>query len=125
MRRGRILLAGDAAHLNSPIGGQGMNRGFREALDLCWRLPRALAGEDEALLSAWDRERRRDAARVLAGTDRLTRMLRAGGPAGALTELVLPVASRLLPLHDRVVSTLAQLAESRRIRVRLRVGDAA
>jgi 2-polyprenyl-6-methoxyphenol hydroxylase-like FAD-dependent oxidoreductase len=123
MWRGRVLLAGDAAHLNSPIGGQGMNRGFREALDLSWRLPRVLAGEHETLLSEWERERRRDAARVLAGTDRLTRMLRAVGPAGVLTELVLPIASRLLPLHDRVVSTLAQLAESRRIRARLRAGN--
>jgi 2-polyprenyl-6-methoxyphenol hydroxylase-like FAD-dependent oxidoreductase len=116
MRKGRVFLVGDAAHLNSPIGGQGMNRGIREAFDLAWRLARALRGEDdEDCFREWELERTAEAARVLAGTDRLTRILRAGGPAGMLGRAAVAVASRIPPAHDAVVRTLAQLADSRRI----------
>lgn len=57
-RVGRVFLAGDAAHLNSPSGGMGMNGGLHDAFNLCDKLVRVCRGEDESLLDRYDRERR-------------------------------------------------------------------
>ena len=57
-RRGRVLLAGDAAHLNSPSGGMGMNGGLHDAFNLCGKLIRVCRGEDAALLDLYGRQRR-------------------------------------------------------------------
>lgn len=68
-RRGRVFLAGDAAHASSPAGGQGMNTGIHDALDLGWKL--ALAGSSSApdeLLDSYEQERRAIAHQVLALT---------------------------------------------------------
>jgi 3-(3-hydroxy-phenyl)propionate hydroxylase len=58
-RRGRILLAGDAAHVNNPIGGMGMNGGIHDAINLADKLSAVIKGEaDEDLLDRYDRQRR-------------------------------------------------------------------
>jgi 3-(3-hydroxy-phenyl)propionate hydroxylase len=58
-RRGRLLLAGDSAHVNNPIGGMGMNGGIHDAISLADRLARVLHGEaDESLLDLYARQRR-------------------------------------------------------------------
>jgi 3-(3-hydroxy-phenyl)propionate hydroxylase len=57
-RAGRVLLAGDAAHLNSPSGGMGMNGGLHDAFNLCDKLARVWHGEPEALLDRYSRQRR-------------------------------------------------------------------
>jgi 2-polyprenyl-6-methoxyphenol hydroxylase-like FAD-dependent oxidoreductase len=75
-RLGRVALVGDAAHLNSPAGGQGMNAGIADTHNLAWKLVRALSGGDaERLLESYDAERR-DAisANIEKFTDRLTQV---------------------------------------------------
>lgn len=58
-RKGRVLLAGDAAHISSPAGGQGMNSGMQDAQNLAWKLAFALKGGNiEQLLDSYDQERR-------------------------------------------------------------------
>jgi 3-(3-hydroxy-phenyl)propionate hydroxylase len=58
-RRGRVLLAGDSAHVNNPIGGMGMNGGIHDAVNLADKLGRVIRGEaDDALLDLYDRQRR-------------------------------------------------------------------
>ena len=57
-RAGRVLLAGDAAHLNSPSGGMGMNGGLHDAFNLCDKLVRVWHGADDALLDRYVRQRR-------------------------------------------------------------------
>jgi 3-(3-hydroxy-phenyl)propionate hydroxylase len=57
-RSGRVLLAGDAAHLNSPSGGMGMNGGLHDAFNLCAKLARVWHGESDALLDLYVRQRR-------------------------------------------------------------------
>ena len=58
-RRGRVLLAGDSAHVNNPIGGMGMNGGIHDAVNLACKLGRVIRGEaDDALLDLYDRQRR-------------------------------------------------------------------
>ncbi|MFB6512486.1 FAD-dependent oxidoreductase [Streptomyces virginiae] len=73
--RRRVLLIGDAAHVCSPIGGQGLNLGLRDAVSLASALPAATArgGPADARLAAWRRARRADALGVLARTDLATR----------------------------------------------------
>ncbi|MEV0614599.1 FAD-dependent monooxygenase [Nonomuraea sp. NPDC050404] len=64
-RVGRVFLAGDAAHVHSPAGGQGLNTGVQDAYNLGWKLARVLAGAPEELLETYEEERRPVAARVL------------------------------------------------------------
>ena len=59
MRRGRVLLAGDAAHQNSPLGGMGMNSGIQDGVSAARRLAAVVAGGDPTLLDEYDERRRR------------------------------------------------------------------
>ncbi|WP_319457656.1 MULTISPECIES: FAD-dependent monooxygenase [unclassified Mycobacterium] len=74
-RRGRVLLAGDAAHSHSPIGGQGMNTGMQDAYNLGWKLALVAAdGCDPALLDSYEAERRPVAVAVINATTTATRV---------------------------------------------------
>jgi 2-polyprenyl-6-methoxyphenol hydroxylase-like FAD-dependent oxidoreductase len=77
-RVGRVFLAGDAAHVHSPSGGQGMNTGIQDAANLSWKLAHVLAGADPALLDTYQSERLPVAAGVLGLSSRLL-----GVPPGA------------------------------------------
>ncbi|MFI5807462.1 FAD-dependent monooxygenase [Streptomyces sp. NPDC051561] len=61
---GNVVLAGDAAHLNTPAGGQGLNLGIGDAVSLAWRLLEALKKDDSSVLAGYDAERRPFAAEV-------------------------------------------------------------
>ena len=75
-RRGRILLAGDAAHIHSPFGGQGMNTGLGDAYNLGWKLALVTQGRaTERLLDTYEAERRPVAADVLKNTTTNTNLL--------------------------------------------------
>ncbi|GAA1559767.1 FAD-dependent oxidoreductase [Kribbella lupini] len=65
-RKGRVFLAGDAAHVHSPAGGQGMNTGIQDAYNLGWKLAAVAQGASSALLDSYEAERRPVAADVLA-----------------------------------------------------------
>lgn len=79
-RAGRILLAGDAAHVHSPTGGQGMNTGIQDAHNLGWKLTAVIDGASTDLLNTYESERRRVAAGVLEkSSDRLTQVLKDKG----------------------------------------------
>ena len=102
-RAGRLLLAGDAAHVHSPAGGQGMNTGIQDA----YALGRALA---EDRLDDYEAVRRPVARRVVAFTDRMTRVatLRRA-PARAVRNAVLPVVSRIPAFRRNLTTELAEL----------------
>lgn len=68
-REGRVFLAGDAAHIHSPAGGQGMNTGIQDAHNLGWKLAAVANGASPALLDSYEAERRPVAAGVLALSD--------------------------------------------------------
>ncbi|MEZ6188376.1 MAG: FAD-dependent monooxygenase [Planctomycetota bacterium] len=75
-RAGRVLLAGDAAHCHSPIGGQGMNTGLQDAYNLGWRLALVVRGAGRAaLLDAYAQEREPVARDLLRNTERATRVV--------------------------------------------------
>ena len=93
-RAGRVLLAGDAAHVHSPAGGQGMNAGILDAMTLATALTRALAGNESAL-DAYGAVRRPIAQQVVALADRLTRLATVRPALRALRNLVLRTLSRV------------------------------
>jgi 2-polyprenyl-6-methoxyphenol hydroxylase-like FAD-dependent oxidoreductase len=64
-RRGRVLLAGDAAHVHTPAGAQGLNTGMGDAYNMGWKLGQVLAGADDRLLDTYEQERQPIAAGVL------------------------------------------------------------
>jgi 3-(3-hydroxy-phenyl)propionate hydroxylase len=81
-RAGRVLLAGDSAHVNNPIGGMGMNGGIHDAVNLAGKLARVLHGEGESLLDLYSRQRRHAAvAYVQAQTIANKRLLEERDPS--------------------------------------------
>jgi 2-polyprenyl-6-methoxyphenol hydroxylase-like FAD-dependent oxidoreductase len=74
-RAGRIFLAGDAAHVHSPVGGQGMNTGIQDAYNLGWKLSAVLAGARASLLDTYEEERLPIAAWLLGATTKLHRQV--------------------------------------------------
>ncbi|MFF0476666.1 FAD-dependent oxidoreductase [Streptomyces sp. NPDC004284] len=95
-RVGRVFLAGDAAHVHSPAGGQGMNTGLQDAANLSWKLTAALRGEapdPEALLDSYQSERHPVGTMVLRSSGALVRLAMAHTP---LTRAARTLAARFL-----------------------------
>ena len=78
-RVGRVFVAGDAAHVHSPAGGQGMNTGIQDAYNLGWKLASVLRGAPEALLDTYEEERLPVAAAVLGLSTKLHRQIMGTG----------------------------------------------
>jgi 2-polyprenyl-6-methoxyphenol hydroxylase-like FAD-dependent oxidoreductase len=88
-RNRRVLLAGDAAHVHSPKGGQGLNIGIQDAVNLGWKLAQVVHGTSpESLLDTYHAERHPVGARVLRNTMALTAIDRSDDRIGALREMV-------------------------------------
>ena len=88
-RRGRVLLAGDAAHVHSPFGGQGLSLGLVDAANLGWKLAAVIRGEmPESLLDSYTAERRPVAEAVLANTLAQLAIMRPDPQAGAMRDIV-------------------------------------
>lgn len=88
-RSGRVLLAGDAAHVHPPFGGQGLNLGIGDAMNLGWKLGAVVTGRaSEALLDTYDAERRPIGAWVLDWTRAQTGLMRGDAKSAALRGVV-------------------------------------
>jgi 2-polyprenyl-6-methoxyphenol hydroxylase-like FAD-dependent oxidoreductase len=88
-REGRVLLAGDAAHIHSPIGGQGLQTGVQDAVNLGWKLAQVVKGiSPDSLLDSYHAERHPVAARVLQTTMALTAIARADPRIDALRDFI-------------------------------------
>jgi len=109
-RRGRAFLLGDAAHIHSPVGGQGMNTVIGDAVNLAWKLAAVLHGHaPERLLETYEPERIAFARRLVATTDRVFRFVTRRGP----------LANRLrVHAAPRVISALFRLPSVRRFMFR-------
>jgi 2-polyprenyl-6-methoxyphenol hydroxylase-like FAD-dependent oxidoreductase len=94
-RSGRLLLAGDAAHVHSPAGGQGMNLGIQDAAALADALVSVLAGGPDTLLDDYSATRRPIARQVVALTDRLTRLATLPRPLRPVRNVALGIVGRL------------------------------
>ena len=96
-RKGRVLLAGDAAHIHTPFGGQGLTLGLADAANLGWKLAAVVRGEmPESLLDTYAAERRPVAEAVLANTLAQVAIMRPDPQSGAMRDLV----ANLMGLDD-------------------------
>jgi 2-polyprenyl-6-methoxyphenol hydroxylase-like FAD-dependent oxidoreductase len=109
-RAGRILLAGDAAHVHSPAGGQGMNTGIQDAVALGRALTAVVRGAKESRLDEYDRVRRPVARRVVAFTDRMTRMATLRTPrARAMRNILVGLIGRIPAFRRFLAMELSEL----------------
>ncbi|WP_437676557.1 FAD-dependent monooxygenase [Sorangium sp. So ce131] len=114
LRRGRVFLAGDAAHIHSPAGGQGMNTGIQDACNLAWKLAAVAQGRMPAwLLDTYEMERLPVARRLVDSTDRMFGLLAGHGPFGRAVRLVAPTlmarAFGLAAVQRRILGFVSQL----------------
>jgi 2-polyprenyl-6-methoxyphenol hydroxylase-like FAD-dependent oxidoreductase len=91
-RAGRAFLLGDAAHIHSPAGGQGMNTGIGDAINLAWKLKAALDGAPDALLDSYETERIAFARRLVKTTDQAFTVATADGQFANLVRVWLAPA---------------------------------
>jgi 2-polyprenyl-6-methoxyphenol hydroxylase-like FAD-dependent oxidoreductase len=112
-RSGRIFLAGDAAHVHSPAGGQGMNTGMQDAFNLAWKLALVFHGSSnpELLLDSYSAERSAIAKLVLEASGRVTSMaLLRGGIKQAIRNHVASLLFGLAPVKHTMADVLTEVA---------------
>lgn len=112
---GRAFVAGDAAHIHSPAGGQGMNTGMQDAANLAWKLAAVLRGAGRALLDSYDGERRPVGDAVVRRTGKL--FAATAGQAGfkarmrdRIVSLILPFISKKQPFQTKAFRNASQRA---------------
>lgn len=110
LRSGRVLLCGDAAHVHSPAGGQGMNTGIQDAIASAEPLIRALTKGDAGELDGWSERRREIAHSVVSLTDRMTRAATLKSrPAELLRNAAISLIGHIPGVAHRVARQLAEL----------------
>jgi 3-(3-hydroxy-phenyl)propionate hydroxylase len=104
-RQGRVLLAGDAAHLSPPFVGQGLGLGLRDVHQLAWKLADVLAGRaDDELLDTYQAEREPHARALIRVARLLGRLMTGGGRGGDVVRPVVLAAVRRIPAVARLAS---------------------
>src|SRR5215472_6469461 len=115
-RQDRVFLLGDAAHIHSPVGGQGMNTGIGDAVNLAWKLSTVLQGRAKvSLLDSYEPERIAFARRLVATTDRAFTGVTSAGPVARLLRLqvvpaIMPPLFALAPVRRFLFRTVSQTA---------------
>jgi 2-polyprenyl-6-methoxyphenol hydroxylase-like FAD-dependent oxidoreductase len=107
-RKGRAFLLGDAAHIHSPAGGQGMNTGIGDAINLAWKLRAAMAGlAPVEILDSYEPERIAFARRLVATTDRLFTLASSESrTAGFLRKRIVPALLPMIAKSETVRKSL-------------------
>ncbi|OBF20549.1 pentachlorophenol monooxygenase [Mycobacterium kubicae] len=108
-RNGRLILAGDAAHVHSPAGGQGMNLGITDAIGLANALTDVLRGDSDAALDAYGATQRARAQQVLTLTGRLTRISTLPRPLRPIRNSALRVAAQIPAVRRQLAWRLSGL----------------
>ena len=106
-RMRRAFLVGDAAHIHSPVGGQGMNTGIGDAVNLAWKLAAVLHGRaDASLLDSYEPERSAFARRLVATTDQAFTGVTSDGPIAQLVRL------RIVPILFPLITKFSSIRRS-------------
>ncbi len=113
-RSGRAFILGDAAHIHSPVGGQGMNTGIGDAVNLAWKIAAVVHGRANAsILDSYEPERIAFARRLVATTDRAFTGVTSGGVIARLVRLhivplLIPQLFKLAPFRRLMFLTISQ-----------------
>jgi 2-polyprenyl-6-methoxyphenol hydroxylase-like FAD-dependent oxidoreductase len=119
-RKGRAFLVGDAAHIHSPAGGQGMNTGIGDAINLAWKLATVLEGRaSDKLLDSYEAERIGFARRLVATTDRVFTIATAQGRLAdvirtRIVPVVFPTLTKFKAWREFMFRTVSQVSISYR-----------
>jgi 2-polyprenyl-6-methoxyphenol hydroxylase-like FAD-dependent oxidoreductase len=114
-RKGRAFLLGDAAHIHSPAGGQGMNTGIGDAINLAWKLAAVIEGRaQDGLLDSYEFERIGFARRLVATTDKVFSFATAQGPVADLLRtrvapLLIPAVTQFEAAREFLFRTVSQI----------------
>jgi 2-polyprenyl-6-methoxyphenol hydroxylase-like FAD-dependent oxidoreductase len=114
-RKGRAFLLGDAAHIHSPAGGQGMNTGIGDAINLAWKLKAVLAGRvPDTLLDSYETERIAFARRLVKTTDRVFTLATAEGKLADIIRtrvvpVLIPAAAKFDAMREWMFRTVSQI----------------
>lgn len=114
-RQGRAFVLGDAAHIHTPVGGQGMNTGIGDAVNLAWKLQAVLTGRaTDALLDTFEAERRAFALRLVQTTDRFFNVAAAEGHLAEIIRtrvapIVLPQMVKFEAAREYIFRTISQI----------------
>ena len=111
-RRDRVFLLGDAAHIHSPVGGQGMNMGMLDAVNLAWKLGLVIGnGAAPSLLDSYEAERRPIDEAVIRQTDRATRMVSLHGSVTRfLRDHLMALATQIPTVADKLGDQISGLS---------------
>ena len=112
MHKGSIFLAGDAAHVHNPLGGQGLNAGLGDAFNLAWKLDYVLAGlATKGIFPSYSYERQRVAKDAIRGTEFLTAAMGSRNVLGrALRDYLIPRVTENARFREEFVSRLCGLS---------------
>jgi len=112
-RHGRVFLTGDAAHIHSPAGGQGMNTGMQDAFNLAWKLEATVRGEGgQALLDSYHAERHPVAEKVIEFSSNLTKAGTLRGGARVVRNAILRLAGNIPAVGDKLAGIVEEIVVS-------------
>jgi 2-polyprenyl-6-methoxyphenol hydroxylase-like FAD-dependent oxidoreductase len=110
-RAGNVFLAGDASHIHSPVGGQGMNTGIQDAANLGWKLAAVARGADERLLDSYEEERSEVGRALLKFTERGLKITTGSSPVvEAARNTLLPLIVSLKPVQKSILGFISETA---------------
>ncbi len=110
-RIGNVFLAGDASHIHSPVGGQGMNTGIQDVANLSWKLAAVARGASDALLNSYEEERGEVGKALLRFTERGLRIATVSNPLLEwLRDTLAPIVSILPPVQHAALGFISETA---------------
>jgi 2-polyprenyl-6-methoxyphenol hydroxylase-like FAD-dependent oxidoreductase len=106
-----LFLAGDASHIHSPVGGQGMNTGIQDVANLVWKMAAVSRGADDSLLDSYEEERRAVGEALLRFTERGLKLVTASNTfVEALRDSFAPFLSKIDPVQEAAVAFISETA---------------
>jgi 2-polyprenyl-6-methoxyphenol hydroxylase-like FAD-dependent oxidoreductase len=110
-RIGDVFLAGDASHIHSPVGGQGMNTGIQDAANLCWKLAAVARGADDSLLDSYEEERGEVGKALLRFTKRGLKLASTANPVvERVRDALAPIVTKLSTVQHNAVGFVSETA---------------
>ena len=110
-RIGNVFLAGDASHIHSPVGGQGMNTGIQDVANLAWKLAAVAHGADDVLLDSYEKERGEVGKALLRFTERGLKIATVANPViEKVRDTLAPIIALLPPVQRNALGFISETA---------------